>query len=212
MKLDNFIVFEGIDGAGTSTQLNRLKSDPRFSSWLFTAEPTSCPTGKYLRQMLKGDFEITNETAAYLFAADRNEHINGKLVTEGQNLITGVREACMQGINVVSDRYLFSSLAYQSISCPPEVPRRLNEKFPLPRLLFYFDITSDISLSRIGGRGIREIYERKDFLDKTVEQYRMILEEYSSPEKNCGMEIVMIDATRSPDEIESFIKQKILAQ
>ncbi|MBQ5499234.1 MAG: dTMP kinase, partial [Treponema sp.] len=81
MILQNFIVFEGIDGAGTSTQIEMLKNRPEANDFLFTAEPTSAPTGKFLRQMLKGDFPLQNESAAYLFAADRNEHVNGKLLT-----------------------------------------------------------------------------------------------------------------------------------
>ena len=80
MVLENFIVFEGIDGAGTTTQLEILKS--RTPEFLFTAEPTSSETGKFLRKMLKGEIQVTNETAAYIFAADRNEHINGNCIIE----------------------------------------------------------------------------------------------------------------------------------
>lgn len=126
MILRNFIVFEGIDGAGTSTQLKLLKEKKGTENFLFTCEPTSSATGKFLRQMLKGDVAVKNETAAYLFAADRNEHINGCLQIEEKNLITGVKEACQKGNIVISDRYLFSSLAYQSVNCPPEVPRVAN--------------------------------------------------------------------------------------
>ena len=65
MILQNFIVFEGIDGAGTSTQLDLLKQETKTSKhFLFTAEPTSASTGRYLRLMLKGNIPLTNETAA----------------------------------------------------------------------------------------------------------------------------------------------------
>ena len=107
MVLKKFIVLEGIDGAGTSTQIKRLvQTNP--DKYIATAEPTSGPTGKFLRQMLAGDFKVDERTNAYLFAADRCEHIFGK---------GGVKELCESGKTVVSDRYFFSSLAYQSVSC-----------------------------------------------------------------------------------------------
>ncbi|MBQ1714696.1 MAG: dTMP kinase [Treponema sp.] len=209
MILQNFIVFEGIDGAGTSTQIEMLKNRPEAKDFLFTAEPTSAPTGKFLRQMLKGDFPLQNESAAYLFAADRNEHVNGKLLTQGNTLVTGIKEACQSGKKVVSDRYLFSSLAYQSINCQPEVPRLLNSLFPLPQLLFYFEISPKDSLSRLGDRNFREIYEKEDFLNRTVQEYHNVLSEYSEKAKNQGMKIVLIDAKKTKEEISANIWQEI---
>ena len=209
MILQNFIVFEGIDGAGTSTQIEMLKNRPEAKDFLFTAEPTSAPTGKFLRQMLKGDFPLQNESAAYLFAADRNEHVNGKLLTQGNTLVTGIKEACQSGRKVVSDRYLFSSLAYQSINCPPEVPRLLNSLFPLPQLLFYFEISPKDSLSRLGDRNFREIYEKEDFLNRTVQEYHNVLSEYSEKAKNQGMKIILIDAKKTKEEISANIWQEI---
>ncbi len=209
MILNNFIVFEGIDGAGTSTQIEMLKKRPEASNFLFTAEPTKAPTGQYLRKILKGDIKVSNETSAYLFAADRNEHINGELCTEDNNLITGVAKANSSGHIIVSDRYFFSSLAYQSISCNPEVSRTVNSFFPLPALLFYFDITPSVSLSRINGRDYKEIFEKEDFLNKTVTAYKSILKEYENPEKNEGMKIVIIDATAKKNDISNLIWKEI---
>src|SRR5574344_1031504 len=127
MVLQNFIVFEGIDGAGTTTQLNALRNRKDTGNFLFTAEPTTAPTGKFLRQMLKGDIPLTPVTSAYLFAADRTEHVFGNLVIgDGGTLVTGIEKACAQNKIVVIDRYFFSSLAYQSIDCGKETPRILN--------------------------------------------------------------------------------------
>ena len=211
MLLKNFVVFEGIDGAGTSTQLNLLKNDSDFADVLFTAEPTSTQTGIFLRSMLKGDIKISNETACYVFAADRNEHVNGEFLAEGKNLITGIKTACANGRVVISDRYIFSSLAYQSINCEPKISEAVNQFFPLPEILFYFDISPKISLQRITGRETKEIYEKEDFLNKTVEQYERIIKMYSAPEKNEGMKIVGIDATKSKEEIFCIIKNELLA-
>ena len=186
-----------------------LKNRPEAKDFLFTAEPTSAPTGKFLRQMLKGDFPLQNESAAYLFAADRNEHVNGKLVTQERTLVTGIKEACQEGKTVVSDRYLFSSLAYQSINCPPEGPRLLNSLFPLPSLLFYFEISPKDSLARLGQRNFREIYEKEDFLTRTVQEYHKVLSEYKEAAKNQGMKIVLIDAKKTKEEISANIWQEI---
>ena len=74
MILKNFIVFEGIDGAGTSTQIKKLVErgnscyEGRFVA---TAEPTTGETGRFLRRMLGGEFSVDEKTNAYLFAADR---------------------------------------------------------------------------------------------------------------------------------------------
>ncbi|MBP5452417.1 MAG: dTMP kinase, partial [Treponema sp.] len=54
MILRNFIVFEGIDGAGTTTQASLLKNNPATGKFLFTAEPTTAETGLFLRKMLSG--------------------------------------------------------------------------------------------------------------------------------------------------------------
>ena len=92
MILKNFIVFEGIDGAGTSTQIKKLveRGNAELGSGHFaaTAEPTGSETGLFLRRMLAGNFHVDEKTNAYLFAADRCEHIFGK---------GGVRELCESG-------------------------------------------------------------------------------------------------------------------
>ena len=110
MVLKNFIVFEGIDGAGTSTQIKKLV-ERAPEQFMATAEPTSGPTGKFLRRMLAGEFKVDEKTNAYLFAADRCEHIFGK---------GGVKELCDSGKTVVSDRYFFSSRSFAAKSSGTE--------------------------------------------------------------------------------------------
>ena len=203
MILKNFIVFEGIDGAGTSTQIKILKKREDAENFFFTAEPTDSETGKFLRQMLKGDVKLDPRTSAFLFAADRNEHLYGK---GGTNC--GVVEQAQNGKIVVSDRYLFSSLTYQSVTCGDELPRKLNESFPLPEILFFFDIKPEISLKRVLSRGETEIYEKLDFQKATAERYRAVISEYEK--MNTGMKIVRLDA-RAPieeiaKEIDSFLR------
>lgn len=198
MILKNFIVFEGIDGAGTSTQIKKLTDiDPM--NFVATSEPTAGATGKFLRQMLSGDFKVDEKTSAYLFAADRCEHIFGR---------GGVKDLIDSGKIVISDRYFFSSLAYQSISCGEKLPRLLNSPFPLPEILFYFEIDPEISLARVNARNEKkEIYEKLDLQKKIAAQYEIVIKEYEKKSQETGIKIVRIDATDSIENISNTIKK-----
>lgn len=196
MVLKNFVVFEGIDGAGTSTQI-KLLAEKNPQLFVKTAEPTGGETGKFLRRMLSGEFTVDEKTNAFLFAADRCEHIYGK---------GGIQELTKAGKIVLSDRYFFSSLAYQSISCGQELPELVNSAFPLPEILFYFQINPEISLGRVNSRNEKkEIYEKLDLQQKIAAQYEKIINEYEKPEKNDGMKIIRIDATKTISEISEEI-------
>lgn len=201
MILKNFAVFEGIDGAGTSTQIQLLKNREECKDFFFTAEPTSFPTGKFLRQMLKGDITLNPKTSAFLFAADRAEHVWGKSSENGGFM--GIEEACLKNKITVSDRYIFSSLAYQKVTCGKELPAVLNSFFPLPELLFFFEIEPEDSLKRIAGRETIEIYEKSDFLKETEKAYREVINEYekSTPQ----MKIIRINATQPKNVIAEKI-------
>ena len=203
MVLKNFIVFEGIDGAGTSTQIKKLVERGNSSEpgrFVATAEPTTGETGRFLRRMLGGEFSVDEKTNAYLFAADRCEHIFGK---------GGVKELCDSGKIVVSDRYFFSSMAYQSVSCGEELPKLLNSPFPLPEYLFYFVINPDVSLGRVTSRGEKkEIYETIEKQKKIAAQYEKVISQYEKEAGENGMKIIRIDAEKSIDEISVEIWEK----
>ena len=152
--------------------------------------------------MLAGEFHVDEKTNAYLFAADRCEHIFGK---------GGVKELCDSGKTVVSDRYFFSSLAYQSVSCGLELPELLNSPFPLPEYLFFFDINPEISLGRVNNRtGQKEIYENIESQKKIAALYEKVISMYeSNPAKREEMKIIRIDATKTIEEISRIIKEEI---
>ena len=126
--LKNFIVFEGLDGAGTSTQ-SRLLSKEIKSSFL-TFEPTDSKIGGLIRDCLKKKINFDTLTLAFLFSADRRDHLYKK---------NGIIDRCKQNQIVISDRYLFSSLAYQSIDYPFDQILELNKYFPLPEVVFFLD-------------------------------------------------------------------------
>ncbi len=192
--LKNFVVFEGIDGTGTTTQLSRLEqhcNQLQFPAQ-FTCEPTCSEIGKIIRSVLKGTLSYHAETLAYLFAADRAEHLFGK---------NGIVSLCQSGIPVISDRYFFSSLAYQGITCGDALPQNLNSRFPLPELLFYFLLEPETAEKRIASRESREIYETLSFQTQVKQKFEAILSTYETSE----MKIITIDARKSPDSIEQEI-------
>ncbi len=207
MILKNFIVFEGIDGAGTTTQINLLRkkytegrSDVNF---FFSSEPTSRETGVFLRRVLKGEIRTKPQTAVYLFAADRHEHIFGE---------HGVFSHTNAGAIEVSDRYFFSSLAYQGVSIGPSLPEKVNEDFPLPELLFFFNISAEEAMTRIEARGEeKEIFEKREALEKISAEYKKVINRYEADSSRTGMRVVRIDASARIEEIAAIIEREIEA-
>lgn len=192
--LPGFIVFEGLDGAGTSTQMARLRTSleaARIPHWI-TAEPTDRPEGKLIRSILGGGIEAHPGTLARLFAADRNEHLYGT---------GGIIEHIQAGQIVVCDRYVASSLAYQGITCGPELPRLLNQDFPLPGLTLFFKIEAETSVARLSSRERLDIFEHRAFLDKVAHAY----DEALAWMEERGAAVARIDASQSPLVVERQI-------
>jgi dTMP kinase len=187
--IPNFVVFEGGDGSGTSTQmallLRRCAGQPGLHG---TAEPTGGPVGALIREALGGRLALRPETLARLFSADRQEHLFGP---------DGIVERCARGELVVCDRYVPSSLVYQGITCGEALPLALNRDFPSPELLVYFDLDPDIAAQRIASRPEREIFEYRDFQVEVRRRYRELLPRYERE----GVRTVTIDASHSPEKV-----------
>ncbi|TVR00215.1 MAG: dTMP kinase [Spirochaetaceae bacterium] len=192
--IDNFLVLEGLDGSGTTTQAARLASRLQTTGApvLLTAEPTDGVIGRMIRDALHHRISLHPDTMAMLFAADRNEHVFST---------DGIREQSRAGW-VVSDRYLFSSLAYQSISSDPSLVYELNARFPLPELLIYLDVDPDECARRRAERGGEELYDAMETQRRVHANYRRILAEFSG---QTGMRILEINGSRPVDEIAQCI-------
>ena len=189
--IPNFIVFEGGDGSGTTTQVslleNRIKSLKK-NAFYATFEPTDGYIGRLIRSVLKKEILVKPQTLAHLFAADRNEHLFGE---------NGIIERVNRGELVVSDRYVLSSLVYQGIECGDELPNTLNSPFPAPEITFFLDIDPQVALSRVQGRSTLEIYEYSDFQEKVRKKYLTQIDIYRS----AGIRVEIIDASKSADEV-----------
>ena len=164
-----FFALEGIDGSGKSTQLKLLAKRLEEAGFpcLTTCEPTDRPIGRLLRQVLTGQVQCDSRVAAPLFAADRLDHL-----LNGEN---GLCAAVERGITVLSDRYYFSSYAYQSVDLPLEWVIQANRPCAdllRPTATLFIDISPELALERIAqNRESTELFETRDRLTRTRAQY-----------------------------------------
>ena len=193
--LKNFWVLEGLDGAGTTTQLKNIASklqEKRIPSFI-TFEPTSNPTGVFLRKILSGEVKVPQSVIAHMFATDREDHLN--------NPSYGIMNHLNAGETVVSDRYFFSSFAYQSIGFDWDRVASLNSDFPYPQCVIFIDTPPEDCIKRIDSRGnTKEIYEKLDYQKAVKENYEKC---FSSLPEGCNL--IRVDGTLSKDEIFSLI-------
>jgi dTMP kinase len=196
--MSHFIVIEGIDGAGTTTQTQRLVSwlESRDIAVFNTREPTDGTIGKMIRRILAGDSGLpVMDTLPWLFAADRADHIYGKVIPSLE-----------AGTWVVSDRYYHSSLAYQSLHQPLEDVHALNRKFRTPDLTIFLEISVDDALTRIEARGeAKDVYEERDNLTKIADAYGDVMTLLAGQ----GEPIKRMDATDPIDYIAEQIRQTV---
>lgn len=163
-----FIVYEGIDGSGTTTQAALLANYLRKKGLRVyeTAEPTRGPFGSVIRQVLEGRLGLEEHALAAAFAADRYDH----LYSADRGILAQLRA----GTWVVCDRYVLSSVAYQAASgLPSEWIHQLNRYVVPPDLTVFIDTPVDESLARISSRSsFSDRYERKPVLSSAVIRYR----------------------------------------
>lgn len=158
MKRGKFIVLEGLDGSGKSTQLKIIskKLKAMGKRVYVTAEPTESQTGKYLRKILSECIEKDMYLQSALFLADRLEHITDS--------VNGIENYLDKGYIVISDRYYFSSFAYQGTASDMGWVMDINLKCPQilkPDLCVFFDVNPDTCKSRIDkSRAKPELYEK----------------------------------------------------
>ena len=171
-----FLVIEGIDGSGTTTQSKRLAQwatgGGRAALW--TCEPSGGPIGTMIRGVLKGAPDspcAQRETIALLFAADRLEHLHRE-----------IEPALAAGIDVICDRYLVSSLAYQGLHLPTRWIAELNARALRPDITVYLALAAQSAAQRLRARGgDPELFDE-------VSTQRAIAQRYDDLFATCGEE------------------------
>ncbi|MBO7176277.1 MAG: dTMP kinase [Clostridia bacterium] len=193
-----FIVFEGIDGAGKTTQIARLEAKLRAEGRrvMVTAEPTVSVTGGLLRDALGGISKRTAGEMAALFVLDRIFH--------NVNPVTGIEKMLADGVDVICDRYYYSSLAYQGSETDFDWVANMNLNCPeirRPDCCIFLDLTPEQSLARISAdRVSREIYEEESRLQAVRDKFYHVFDLLRERDVIC-----VIDASGSVDEVAARV-------
>jgi dTMP kinase len=193
-----FIAVEGIDGSGKSTTIKELKKflEKKGHTVVQTAEPTNLSIGRLIRDELKNSENNTpllHEKLALMFAADRLDHLQKR-----------IWPALKEKKTVLTDRYFFSSVAYQSTNVSYEWVKGVNRFATLPNILVFIDVKIDKALERIKKfRDDTELYETKDFLTDIDNNYRRIIKDFED-----RLKVVFLDGSLGMDEIYDDIEKK----
>ena len=193
-----FIVFEGIDGAGKTTQINLLAKYlvEQGRAVYCTAEPTETVSGGLLRDALSGVSRRTVCEMAAMFVFDRINH--------NVNPVNGIQKMLADGFDVICDRYYYSSLAYQGSGTDPEWVSNMNLNCPeimRPDVCVFLDLTPEQSMARINrNRATQEIYENEEKLTQVRNQFYCVFEQLRERDN-----IQIVNAYRSVEEIHADI-------
>lgn len=197
-----FIVFEGIDGSGKSTQVENLHRFmiQHYGNTIVTSEPSKRQIGRLIRDIFARRIEMDNLTIAGLFVADRLDHITNKE--------EGILQYLESGTHVICDRYILSSFAYQGVFADKEWIVTANSqarKLLLPDITFYLDITPEESMNRIHIRkDASEIYENLEIQKKVYMNYEEGIQKYKVEDHICR-----IDASQNKEKIFSLIEYEL---
>lgn len=193
------IVFEGLDGAGTTTQMHLLKEklEKRNKKVFMTHEPTDNRIGRVVREALQKKFNTTSRALALLYASDRDDHL--------YNNEYGIIKHMDEGDTVICDRYFYSSVAYQGVSLSFDYITEINSTFPHADYIIFIDTPVDDCMARIEKRGEeKELFEKEEYLIKVRENY---LKEFSSLPSS--VTLITIDGHLSIEKITAEIEEKL---
>ena len=192
-----FVVLEGIDGSGTTTQAARLAASLRAAGHavVSTREPSDGPLGVVLRQALTRRLVgLSDQALALLFAADRLDH-----------LASVVELALAEGKVVVSDRYVLSSLAYQGMRLPLSWVETLNTAARPADLTLYLEVDPRTAARRRQGRGgAAELFDADEVQRAVARAYGRVVRKHARAQR-----VVRVDGRAAPDEVAREILSRV---
>ena len=198
MEKGKFIVLEGIDGSGKSSQIGPLveRLEGLGVPCRADREPTQRPVGVLIRQALTGQTPLDPRVIAALYAADRLDHL--------VNDENGLCAAIDKGITVVSDRYYFSSYAYHSVDVDMEWvigANSLSARLLRPTVTVFLDVTAEEAMARIRrNRDHEELFEKEERLQKTRELYFAAFDRLRDVEN-----VAVVDGSGSQEQVAQRI-------
>lgn len=206
-KIDDplFIVFEGLDGSGKSTQISMLREKLKLMGRkvYVTAEPTNSATGGLIRDTLSNNYKRKSSELASLFLTDRISH--------NVNPVWGIQKFLKEGTDVICDRYYYSSFAYQGLDTDLQWIIDMNLNCPQiikPDLCIFLDVDSKRCKRRVDSeRAHLEIFENDEkIMEKTRIQFFEVFKKLNTNENIC-----IIDANRPinvvADEILTIVME-----
>jgi dTMP kinase len=194
-----FVALEGIDGSGTTTQLPRLVAhlESRGRRAVATREPSVGPIGRLLRELLLGQHALPGGAPAdglamaLLFAADRRDHLRRE-----------IEPALASGLDVVSDRYLLSSLAYQAEEAERGWVAGLAREVRAPDLTILLDVPVEVASARRRAAGrVVERYDADAVQARVAESYRRLAAEQP--------DTVVLDGSGGIDEVAAAVASSV---
>ena len=195
-----FITFEGTDGSGKTTQIERLESFIQGKGYdaILTREPGGTAISEKIRELVldKNNMEMDYMTEALLYAAARAQHV-----------AQVIRPALEAGRSVICDRFIDSSIVYQGYGRKlGDCVRIINEYAVngcFPDITFLLKIDPEIGKRRIKA-------DDQDRLElEELDYHRAVFQAYEELEKRYPKRIIGIDAARSIDEISKEIQEHI---
>ena len=188
-----FIVFEGLDGSGMTTQATLLRNYlvSKGKDAVLTKEPTDGLLGGILKSSLRDEWKTDPYTLQILFAADRAHH-----------LVTEIEPALKKNKIVICDRYILSSLVYGSLSVSVEILKQLNAHFMKPHMTIIVDTHPKICIERMKkARHHVELFEEEHKLIQ-IRQNIMAL-------KKNFPDTFIVDGNKKPEETHEDVKKLI---
>lgn len=189
-----FIVFEGLDGSGQSTQAEILKKYlemEKNKDVILTKEPTSQNIGKLIRDGLQRKIDFSARTFQFLFCADRSHHLENEIIS-----------SLRKGKWVICDRYVFSTLTYGSLKLDFDWLLTLSKGFLMPDITVLLKVKPDICIKRIDkNRGKREFFEQERILKKVWNNYMKLTSRFKN--------IFVVNGEQSIEKVSEDIKKVI---
>lgn len=201
MERGLFITFEGSDGSGKTTQIEKLRTFILEKGYdaILTREPGGTPISEKIREIIldKNNMEMDYMTEALLYAASRAQHV-----------AQVIKPALEAGRTVICDRFMDSSIVYQGYGRKlGDCVRIINEyavRGCLPDITFFLKVDPEVAKLRIKA-------EEQDRLElEKLDYHKTVFQAYEELENQYPERIIGIDAGRSIDEISEEIKERIV--